>query len=42
MIVFDESHGETWSIRKEIALKMSPTSPENYYYGHLEDLFQDG
>lgn len=41
MIIFDESHGETWTIRKDVSLSISPDNPENHYYGHLEDLFQD-
>lgn len=41
MVVFEESHGETWTVRKEMALRISATRPENYYYGHLVDLLRD-
>lgn len=41
MIIFEESHGETWTIRKDLALRIAGTRPENYYYGHLSELFSE-
>ena len=40
-IVFDESHAETWTLDKSLALTISPDSPENSYYGHLAELLRD-
>lgn len=40
-IVFDESHGESWTIRKDVALGIAPHRPENFYYGHLAELLHD-
>ncbi|WOH63873.1 TauD/TfdA family dioxygenase [Bradyrhizobium sp. BWA-3-5] len=40
-IIFDESHGESWTIRKDMALAIAPDRPENYYYGHLPELLHD-
>jgi alpha-ketoglutarate-dependent taurine dioxygenase len=40
-IVFDESHGEKWTLDKSLALTISPDSPEKSYYGHLAELLRD-
>ena len=40
-IVFDESHAETWTLDKSVALTISPDNPENSYYGHLAELLRD-
>lgn len=40
-IVFDESHAETWTLDKGLALTMSPDRPEESYYGHLPELIRD-
>ncbi len=40
-VVFDESHGETRTIRTDIALTIAPDRPEKSYYGHLAELLHD-
>lgn len=40
-VLFDESHGESWTISEEKALQISPERPENFYYGHLVELLED-
>jgi alpha-ketoglutarate-dependent taurine dioxygenase len=40
-IIFDESHAETWTLDKSLALTISPDNPENSYYGHLAGLLRD-
>lgn len=40
-VIFDESHGETWTIDRGTAVSISDECPENYYYGHLSQLLRD-
>jgi hypothetical protein len=40
-IIFDESHAETWTLDKNVALAITPDSPEKSYYGHLAELLRD-
>jgi len=39
-VVFDEAHSESWTIDTREALRISPTTPDNYYMGHLAALLK--
>jgi hypothetical protein len=40
IIAFDEVHGESWTISRELAIRSSPSKPEYAYYGHLADVLR--
>jgi hypothetical protein len=41
VIRFDESHGESWTLSVQLATRISKTSPESRYYGHLAQILRD-
>src|ERR1043166_2316715 len=40
IIAFDEIHGESWTISRDLAIRSSPSKPEYAYYGHLADVLR--
>src|SRR4051794_4798000 len=36
-VVFDESHGEAWTVRPEVAREMQPSHPEDSSYARAAD-----
>jgi len=42
MIIFDESHNETWTVEPLIAFSNSSSRPEYYSYEHLADVLRRG